>query len=184
MDVAALTILVFGVLITAMGMTGLLMPQFLLSILGLREAGMSTPVAQMFIMASAQASLAMGLYYILAAISNHRGFFQWSVRLRILNFVVFATMVLLGMAPSKWLMVAGLELLGAMITGIALISQHKFAFNQFNILCTVSVVLASIGAIAAFQPLGIYGSVSVFLLVFTVGIIHAYQKLVPSGHES
>ena len=184
MDIAALTMLVFGVLIAGMGMTGLVMPEFLLDILGLSEVGASTQTAQIFVMASAQASLAMGLYYILAAIYNHRIFFQWSVPLRIMNFLVFTSMVPLGVAPSKWLMVAGLELLGAMATGIALASRHDFTFNRFHALRTASVILACVGAIVAFQPFGIYGSASAFLLVFTVGFIHAYQKFAPSGHET
>jgi len=167
-----------------MGMTGLVMPQFLLKILGLTEAGISTHTAQIFVIASAQASLAMGLYYIMAATNNHRIFFQLSVPLRIVNFVVFTIMVPLGIAHSKWLMVAGLELLGALATGIALASKHNFTFDRFNALRSVSVILAFIGAIVAFQPLGIYGSASVLLLFFTVGFIHAYQKFAPSGRDT
>ena len=184
MDITALTILVFGVLITGMGMTGLMLPEFLLNILGLTGAGISTYITRIFVMASAEASLAMGLYYILAATNNHRIFFHWSVPLRVLNFVVFTSMVPLGIAPSKWLMVAGLELLGAMATGVALASKHNFTFNRFNALRTVTVILAFVGAIVAFQPFGIYGSASAFLLIFTVGFIHAYQKFAPSGYET
>ena len=182
MDIAALTMLIFGVLITGMGMTGVLMPHVLLSILGLSEAGMSSHTAQIFVMASAQASIAMGLYYIFAATNNVRVFFQWSVPLRIINFLVFVSMVPLGIAPIKWLMVAGLELVGAMATGIALGANHNYTFSTFNILRIASVVLAAMGAIVAFLPLGIYGSASVFLLTLTFGFIHAYRQ-VPQGPE-
>ena len=100
-----------------MGMTGLMAPQFLLAILGLSETGMSSHTTQLFVMASSQASLAMGMYYILSAVNETRIFFQWSVPLRIINFMVFSSMVAVGVAPSRWLMVAGLELIGALGNG-------------------------------------------------------------------
>ena len=113
--------LVFGVLIVGMGMTGLMAPQFLLTILGLFTDLRNT--TQIFVMASSQASIAMGLYYILAAVHNVREFFRWSVPLRILNFCVFTGMVIFGIAPVNWLWVASLELTGALATGIALARQ-------------------------------------------------------------
>lgn len=174
MDISALTMLVFGVLITAMGMTGLMMPTVLVGILGLSEAGMSNQTTQLFVMATSQASVAMGLYYILSATNNNRIFFQWSVPLRIINFAVFSSMIPLGIAPPKWLMVAGLELLGAMATGIAMASNHNLMLNRFNVLRIVSVILAFVGAIVSFHRFGIYGSASVFLAIFSAGFIHAY----------
>ncbi len=115
MDMAALTMLVFGTVIVGSGLTGLLAPHILLTVLGISETGHAT---QLFIMATSQASLAMGLYYILAAVNETRSFFQWSVPLRIINFIVFALMVPLGIAPTQWLMVAGLEIVGALATAI------------------------------------------------------------------
>ncbi len=183
MDIAALTMMIFGVLIVGMGMTGLMAPQFLLAILGLSETGMSSHTTQLFVMASSQASLAMGMYYILAAVNETRIFFQWSVPLRIINFMVFSSMVAVGVAPSRWLMVAGLELIGALATGIALTSKKEFIFSRFNALRITSVTLAFIGAILAFQPFGIYGSASAFLAIFSSGFIYAYQKFDPSQVE-
>src|SRR5512138_2768733 len=110
MDLAALTMLVFGGLITVSGMTGLFMPELLLRFLGLDGSG----TTEIFVMAASQASLAMGLYYVLAAVHNHRMFFRWSVPLRCLNFIVSSGMVLFGIAPLPWLLVAGLELVGAL----------------------------------------------------------------------
>jgi len=183
MDIAALTMMIFGVLIVGMGMTGLMTPQFLLAILGLSETGMSSHTTQLFVMASSQASLAMGLYYILAAVNETRIFFQWSVPLRIVNFIVFTSMVPIGIAPPKWLMVAGLELIGALATGIALASKNDFTLDRFNVLRIASVVLAFIGALLAFKPLGIYGSASAFLAIFSAGFIYAYQKFSPLRAE-
>jgi hypothetical protein len=168
----AFSMMVFGVLIVGMGMTGLMAPQFLLVMLGLSE----TSTTQIFVMASAQASLAMGLYYILAAVNETRTFIQWSVPLRVMNFIVFTSMVLLGIAPPAWLMVAGLELIGALATGFALVSRKKLVFDAFHALRIASVILASLGAILAFKPFGIYGSASVFLLVFSAGFIYAYRE--------
>jgi hypothetical protein len=183
-DIAALTMMAFGVLIVGMGMTGLMAPQSLLAILGLSETGMSSHTTQLFVMASSQASLAMGLYYILAAVNETRPFFQWSVPLRIINFMVFTSMVPIGIAPPKWLMVAGLELIGALATGIALASKKEFVFSRFDALRIASVILAFIGAILAFQPFGIYGSASAYLVIFSTGFIYTYQKFTPVQTEA
>ena len=183
MDIAALTMMIFGVLIVGMGMTGLMAPQFLLAILGLSETGMSSYTTQLFVMASSQASLAMGLYYILASVNETRIFFQWSVPLRIINFMVFTSMVPMGIAPTKWLMVAGLELIGTLATGIALASKKEFIFSRFDALRIASVTLAFIGALLAFRPFGIYGSASAFQAIFSTGFIYAYQKFAPAQAE-
>jgi hypothetical protein len=175
MDLTALTMLVFGVLITSAGMTGLFRPEILLHFLGLSGEGPT----QLFVVATSQASLAMGLYYILAAMNNNRMFIQWSVPLRIMNFVVFASVVLLGLAPVQWMLVAGLELTGALATAIASASHQGFSWDRFNALRAASIVLAFIGGLVALQPLGIYGSASVFLCVSTAGFMYAYRMFPP-----
>ncbi len=180
MDLSALTILVFGVLIAGSGMTGLLAPQFLLYLLGLPQSGMSSNTTQIFVMAASQASLAMGLYYILAAVNETRIFFQWSLPLRIINFMVFTSLVPFGIAPPQWLLVAGLELIGALATGLALTSRNKFRLERFNALRAVSLILACLGAILAFDRFGVYGSASVFLAIVSSGGLYAYQQFRPS----
>lgn len=177
MDVAALTMLVFGMVIVGSGLTGLFAPQFLLNVLGISESGHST---QLFVMATSQASLAMGLYYILASVNETRIFFQWSVPLRIINFLVFAVMIPLGIAPTQWLLVAGLELAGALATAIALASKSDFTYNPFHILRIASLTLALIGGILAFKPFGIYGSASAFLLISSAGMMYAYRRFAPA----
>ena len=176
MDVAALTMLVFGMVIVGSGLTGLLVPHVLQTMLGISETGQAT---QLFIMASSQASLAMGLYYILASVNETRIFFQWSVPLRIINFMVFAAMISLGVAPTQWWLVAGLELAGALATAIALASKNNITFKPFHVLRVASVILAFAGAILSFKPFGIYGSASAFLLISSVGMLYAYHKFVP-----
>ncbi len=184
MDIAALTMMIFGVLIVGMGMTGLIAPQFLLAMLGLSETGITSHTTQLFVMASSQASLAMGMYYILSAVNETRIFFQWSVPLRIVNFIVFTSMVPIGIAPPKWLMVAGLELIGALATCVALASKKEFIFDRFDALRIASAILAFTGAVLAFQPFGIYGSASTFLAIISAGFIYAYQKFSPLQAEN
>lgn len=180
MDIPALTMMFFGVLIVGTGATGLAAPQLLLSILGLS----SSPSTQIFVMASSQASLALGLYYMLAAVYNTRAFFKWSVPIRIGNFVVFAGMVIFGTAPASWLLVAGLELTGALATGLALRYQKDGGarLSHFDVIRIASAALALIAAVPAFNWLGIYGSASAFLVVSSAGFVYAYQKF-PSLDE-
>ena len=176
MDVAALTMLVFGMVIVGSGLTGLLAPQLLLNVLGISDAGSAT---QLFLMATSQASLAMGLYYILASVHETRSFFQWSVPLRVINFMVFVAMIPLGIAPPQWMIVAGLELIGALATAIALASKNNFTLDHFHVLRIASLILAFVGVLLAFQPFGIYGSASAFLLISSLGMMYAYHKFAP-----
>jgi len=176
MDLAALTMLVFGLLITASGMTGLFMPELLLDFFGFSAEG----PAVLFVMACSQASLAMGVYYILAAVNNNRMFIKWSVPLRIMNFAVFASMVLLGLAPRQWLLVAGLEIVGALVTAIACRSSRSPNVNPFNTLRIASTLLAFVGALVSLEQLGIYGSASVFLAVSSLGFMYAYRMFPPA----
>lgn len=176
MDIAALTMLVFGMVIVGSGLTGLFAPQLLLTVLGITDSGSST---RLFLMATSQASLAMGLYYILASVNETRIFFQWSVPLRIINFLVFAVMIPLGVAPRQWLLVAGLELAGASATAIALASKSHYTLDHFHVLRIASLILALVGGILAFKPFGIYGSTSAFLLISSVGMMYAYRRFNP-----
>ena len=177
MDVAALTMLVFGMVIVGSGLTGLLAPQLLLTVLGITDSGSAT---QLFLMSTSQASLAMGLYYILASVNETRIFFQWSVPLRIINFLVFAVMIPLGIAPTQWLLVAGLELVGASATAIALAFKSDITYNPFHVLRIASFSLALIGGILAFQPFGIYGSASIFLLISSSGMLYTHRRFAPA----
>ena len=173
MDIAALTMLVFGMVIVGSGLTGLLAPQLILTVLGFTDSGSAT---QLFLMATSQASLAMGLYYILASVNETRIFFHWSVPLRIINFIVFAALIPLGIAPMQWLLVAGLELAGALATAIALASKSDFTYNPFHVVRIASLTLALIGGVLAFKPFGIYGSASAFLLISSAGMIYTYRR--------
>ena len=98
------------------GMTGLLRPDLLLSLLGLPAAD-----PRLFLMACSQASIAMGLYYILSAVHCNREFCAWSIPVRLVNFCVFTGMLVLHLASPHWLAVAGFRIMEEMgpSTGIS-----------------------------------------------------------------
>ncbi|MEU2433075.1 hypothetical protein ABZ611_26895 [Streptomyces sp. NPDC007861] len=115
---------VFGVLAAALGVVGLIAPDALIGLMGFepisgdgRAAGDYTVV---FITASSMAAVNMGVYYILASLSDWRAFFRWTVPFRLLTFTVFTVAVFAGRAPSGFLGVALWEAAGAVATAAAL----------------------------------------------------------------
>ena len=66
------------------------------------------------------ASLNMGVYYLLAAATEWRPFFLFTVPFRLVTFTVFTTLVLTGVAPGRFFTVAAWEGIGAVVTGLAL----------------------------------------------------------------
>lgn len=123
------TIFIFGILAFLLGLTGLIRPEILLSILGFevveraqRAAGDYTIV---FMTASSMASFNMGVYYIFAALNDLKIFYRWTVPFRVVTFFVFTMTVVAGIAPLKFLGVGVWELLGAIATGVALNREKK-----------------------------------------------------------
>jgi len=118
------TIAVFGGLALLLGAIGLVWPETLLALLGFesvgpgdRAAGDHTPT---FMAASSMASLNMGVYYLVAAATEWRPFFRFTVAFRLLTCVVFTLLVLTETAPGRFVGVALWEGLGAVTTGAAL----------------------------------------------------------------
>ena len=70
--------------------------------------------------ASSMASFNMGVYYLLAAVTDWRPFFRFTVVFRLVTFAVFSVLVLTGTAPGRFIGVAIWEGLGALATGLAL----------------------------------------------------------------
>lgn len=118
------TIFVFGVLALALGLIGLLRPEFILTVMGFQVLERANRVpgdfTLVFVTASSMASFNMGIYYVLAAWSNLKAFYTWTVPFRVVTFIVFSATVLARLAPSAWLGVAIWELSGAIATGLAL----------------------------------------------------------------
>ena len=175
MTLPDLTMFLFGVLTLCGGMTGLLRPDLLLSLLGLPAAD-----PRLFLMACSQASIAMGLYYILSAVPCNREFCAWSIPIRLVNFCVFTGMVVLHLASPRWLAVAGFELAGALATAWAIWTRRSaLRFDPFRALQLASLLLAGLGGVLAVAPLGVYGGASVFLVISSAGMIYAHQKVLP-----
>ncbi|MFF5178876.1 hypothetical protein ACFY2Q_12725 [Micromonospora sp. NPDC000316] len=121
-SVAGWTIAVFGVLALVMGALGLLWPEALLGMLGLevpssRAAGDHTGT---FVLASSMASFNMGVYYLLATVTEWRAFYRFTVVFRLVTFTVFTIAVLADIAPDRFFGVAAWEGLGALATAVGL----------------------------------------------------------------
>ncbi|MEU7585882.1 hypothetical protein AB0A95_06240 [Micromonospora sp. NPDC049230] len=121
-SIAGWTIAVFGVLALVMGAVGLLWPEAQLRLLGLevpetRAVGDHTGT---FLVASSMAAFNMGVYYLLATITEWRAFFRFTVVFRLVTFTVFTIAVLSDIAPGGFFGVAAWEGLGALATAVGL----------------------------------------------------------------
>lgn len=126
---AGWTIAVFGVMAVLFGAVGLVWPDGVLGGLGFavvdadqRAAGDYTRV---FLAASSMASFNMGVYYLVAAATEWRPFFRFTVPFRVLTCVVFIALVVLDVAPARFLGVGLWEGIGALATGIALAYDRR-----------------------------------------------------------
>lgn len=128
-DAAGWTIFIFGILAFLLGLTGLIRPEILLSILGFEVVDRAQRAASdytiVFMTASSMASFNMGVYYIFAALNDVKIFYRWTVPFRVVTFVVFTTVVIAGIAPMKFLGVGLWELVGAISTGVALYGKRS-----------------------------------------------------------
>ncbi|MEV1108757.1 hypothetical protein [Micromonospora sp. NPDC049751] len=121
-SVAGWTIAVFGVLALVMGGVGLLWPEAQLRMLGfevpaMRSAGDYTGT---FLLASSMAAFNMGVYYLLATVTEWRSFYRFTVVFRLVTFTVFTIAVLADIAPDRFFGVAAWEGLGAVATAVGL----------------------------------------------------------------
>jgi hypothetical protein len=107
-----------------LGAVGLVFPDVLLQLLGFevlspieRAAGDHT---RTFMAASAMASLNMGVYYLLAAATDWQPFFSFSATFRMVTFAVFTLLVVMDVAPARFIGVALWEGLGGLVTAVAI----------------------------------------------------------------
>ncbi|WP_187283426.1 hypothetical protein [Streptomyces sp. t39] len=122
---------VFGLLAALLGVVGLLAPGALLAVMGFesvpagrRADGDHTAV---FVTASSMAAVNMGIYYVLAALSDWKAFFRWTVPFRLLTCAVFTLAVVSGRAPAGFLGVGLWEGAGALVTAAALRREARTA---------------------------------------------------------
>lgn len=123
-DASGWTMFIFGALALVLGLIGLIRPEFILSVMGFqimeRADRLPNDFTLVFVTASSMASFNMGIYYVLAALSNVKAFYRWTVPFRVVTFLVFSATVLTNLAPPAWMGVASWELSGAIATGLAL----------------------------------------------------------------
>ncbi|MDG4768491.1 hypothetical protein O7632_31005 [Solwaraspora sp. WMMD406] len=125
------TVAAFGATALVMGVIGLVQPDILLTSLGFevvpaadRAPGDHT---RTFMAASSMASFNMGVYYLLAAVTDWRPFFRFTVVFRLVTTVVFTVLVLTDVAPARFVGVALWEAVGAAATGVALLVERRRA---------------------------------------------------------
>lgn len=123
------TMFIFGVLAILLGALGILSPETTLSLLNFevldRAARASGDFSLTFLTASSMASFNIGVYYVLAALTNWQPFYRWTVPFRMVTFTVFTLAVLRGIAPVGFMGVAVWELVGALATGAALFYERR-----------------------------------------------------------
>jgi hypothetical protein len=115
---AGWTITVFGAMAAVFGLVGVISPEVVLA--GSGFAADPPDSTRVFVTASSMASLNMGVYYLVAAATEWRPFFRFTVPFRLLTFTVFSALVATGVAPAAFLGVALWEAAGAVATGFAL----------------------------------------------------------------
>ncbi|MBZ0284552.1 MAG: hypothetical protein K8L97_27685 [Anaerolineae bacterium] len=119
---------IFGLLAAVLGIIGIIRPEFILSVLGFqvidRTARAAGDYTLVFATASSMASLNMGIYYVLASLTNWKPFYRWTVPFRIVTFTVFTLAVVNGIAPTAFIGVGLWELIGALATGAALFYER------------------------------------------------------------
>lgn len=119
---AGWTVAVFGGMALVTGVLGLLWPAGLLGMLGLAVPATRAPDDHTgtFLVASSMAAFNMGVYYLLAAVSEWRSFFRFTVVFRLVTVAVFVLVVLADIAPTQFLGVAAWEGVGALATVLGL----------------------------------------------------------------
>lgn len=128
-DASGWTMFIFGVMAFLLGALGIVRPELQLSMLGFevvdRAARASSDYTLTFMTAASMASVNIGIYYVLAALNDVKIFYRWTVPFRLLTVTVFTIIVILGIAPLKFIGVPIWELTGAVATGIALAREKK-----------------------------------------------------------
>jgi len=120
---------VFGVLALALGIIGIFRPEMTLSLLNFEVLESTERVTGdysiVFLVASSMASVNMGIYYILASLNDLQIFYKWTVPFRMVTFMVFTGAVVSGIAPQGFIGVGIWELVGAILTGLALLYERN-----------------------------------------------------------
>jgi uncharacterized membrane protein len=117
MSKSARSVLIFGLYLVVLGITLLVVPNFLLGIFFLPST------TEVWIRVVGMLILILGFYYTQAARKELTDFFQWTVTVRVSTILFFTAFVLLGFAGSALILFGVVDLLGALWTGLALRSS-------------------------------------------------------------
>ncbi|WDZ85744.1 hypothetical protein [Micromonospora cathayae] len=144
---AGWTVAAFGALALLMGVVGLLWPAGLLALLGLTVPAVRAPGDHTgtFLVASSMAAVNMGVYYLLAAVTEWRPFFRFTVVFRTLTVLVFGIAVLAEIAPVRFLGVAAWEGLGALATALGLRWDARRGIPVTGVEATSSIPVTGAG---------------------------------------
>ena len=114
MSRAAISVIVWGIYLLAMGMTFLLAPHVALPLFGF------APSDEVWVRIVAMLSLVLGYFYIQTGRHEMRPFFTWKIHGHIFGVVCMVLFVILQLGPSNLLLLAGADLLAAVWTAWAL----------------------------------------------------------------
>ena len=114
MSYPAKTMFAFGCYLLLFGAALLLVPNLLLGFFNI------PPTSEVWIRIVGMLVIFLGIYYLVAARSELRPFMVWSVRLRASVILLFGAFVILGLAPLVLLLIAAVDLGGALWTWSAL----------------------------------------------------------------
>jgi hypothetical protein len=114
MSYPAKTLFAFGCYLLLLGATLLLAPNLLLGLFNV------PPTSEVWIRIVGMLVIFLGIYCLVAARSELRPFMVWSVRLRASVILTFGAFVIAGLAPTVLLLIAAVDLGGALWTWSAL----------------------------------------------------------------
>lgn len=114
MSRAARSVFVFGLYLLALSLVVMITPNTLLGLLGL------PPTNEVWIRVIGVLVLILGFYFVQAARKELADFFRWTVYVRSSLILFLTAFVLLGYAGPSLILLGGVDLLGALWTGLAL----------------------------------------------------------------
>ena len=117
MKKSSTTLLVFGIYLISMGAGFLFTPNVLLNIFGIPATDEVWPHVVGAI------ALVLAFYYISAARADLRTFAGWTVPARIGIFISFTAFVIMGLAGPIMILLGSVDLLGALWTRSALMTE-------------------------------------------------------------
>jgi hypothetical protein len=118
MSYSARTVFGFGIYLVILGITLIVVPNFLLGTFGFPATN------EVWIRVVGMLVLILAFFYTQAARKELTNFFRWTVYARASVFVFFLAFVVLGLTQPALILFGAVDLLGAIWTGLALRSKR------------------------------------------------------------